>query len=102
MDWGEKLDNLAYAMVSGGTSLHEWATELSEYCGKVVARYGRKPAVQSIAKTVQDYFTAPINSENLQRYQAALDGELYKAIEALRKQQEYRHKLGITVEAEIS
>lgn len=32
------------------------------------------------------------------RYQVALDGELYRAMDALRKQQAFRRKLGIEID----
>jgi len=38
----------------------------------------------------------------LARYQAGIDNELYKAIEALRKQQEWRSKAIVTSETEAA
>lgn len=99
-DWGEHIDNLAYRMQADKTSLHDWADELNTYCIDVVARDVRRPAVQAITKTVQDYLTAPMSNELMVRYQMALDSELYKAAEALRKQQEHRAKVGIVSEVE--
>lgn len=61
----------------------------------------RRPLVQSIAAMVQAQKSAPMGNEVLMRYQVALDGELYRAMEALRKQQAFRLKLGIEVEGEV-
>lgn len=96
------LDNLRVQMVGDDTSLHEWADYLSDYCNGIIKQHKRKPQVQLIAKQVQASMAAPISNELLIRYQVALDAELYKAIEALRKQQEFRLKVGIEIEAEAA
>lgn len=44
---------------------------------------------------------ALIANELLIRYQFAPDAELYKAIEALRKQQEFRCKNSVEIEAKV-
>lgn len=99
-DWGNHIDNLAYQMQADKTNLLEWADEFNQYCVDVVASDIRRPLVQEITKTVQDYLTAPLDNELMVRYQMALDSELYKAAEALRKQQEHRAKVGIVSEVE--
>lgn len=81
--------------------LSGWLYELKRWCAGEVSRLARRPLVQSIAEMVQAEKSAPIANEVLMRYQIALDGELYRAMEALRKQQEWRQKSGIEVEAEV-
>ncbi len=53
------------------------------------------------AERVNTKQAAPWGSELMVRYQIALDGELYRAAEALRRQQEFRLKLGIEIEGEV-
>lgn len=84
----------------GAITLRSWADDLVEYCKGIVTKLERRPKVQAMAGTVQDYFSAPIGNELLQKYQMALDGELYRAMEALRKQQEHRVKMGVVIESE--
>ena len=43
----------------------------------------------SVAEQLKHTLTAPIGNELLTRYQTSIDNELYRAIEALRKQQEW-------------
>lgn len=81
--------------------LSGWMYELKRWCAGEVSRLARRPLVQSIAELVQAEKSAPIANEVLMRYQIALDGELYRAMDALRKQQEWRHKSGIEVEADV-
>lgn len=81
--------------------LSGWMYELKRWCAGEVSRLARRPLVQSIAELVQAEKSAPIANEVLMRYQIALDGELYRAMDALRKQQEWRHKSGLEVEAEV-
>lgn len=58
--------------------------------------------MQAIGNQVRAKLTAPIHNELLARYQAGIDNELYKAIEALRKQQEWRSKGMVILEAEAA
>ena len=37
----------------------------------------------------------------MNRYQGAIDNELYRAMDALRKQQDWRQKNGVDLEAEV-
>lgn len=83
-----------------GTKLREWAEELHIWCNREQAKMNRRPVVQAMAVLVQQRESAPITNELLCRYQAALDNELYKAIRALREQQEWRRRGGIEVEVE--
>lgn len=81
--------------------LLEWVCALRGWCGETLKQLHRRPLVQSVAKLVQAQKSAPIGSEVLMRYQVAIDGELYRAMEALRKQQTFRLKLGIEGEGEV-
>ena len=81
--------------------LSGWMFELKSWCATQYRQLSRRPLVQSIAKLVQAQKSAPIGNEVLMRYQVSLDGELYRAMEALRKQQTFRLKLGIEVEGEV-
>ena len=74
-------------------TLREWVYQLYECCEEDIKRNERKSEVQSVAELVKASLAAPINNELKGRYQTALDNELYKAIEALRKQQEWRGKV---------
>lgn len=74
------------------SNLRDWAGDLYDYCEKDNKRYQRKSQVQAVAELVKASLTAPINNELIGRYQTAIDNELYKAVEALRKQQEWRIK----------
>ena len=58
--------------------------------------------VQAIGQQVRIKLSAPIGNELLARYQAGIDNEMYKAIEALRKQQEWRGKGMVPLEAEAA
>lgn len=80
--------------------LHEWVIELREWCKKQIRDAERRPIIKGVLELVQAKESAPISNELMLRYQVALDAELYRAAEALRKQQEHRHKVGITIEAE--
>lgn len=97
-DEGETLP--AY-LESTEQSLREWASELWQWCKSEQAKYERRELIKSVAELVQVKTSAPINNEQLARYQAALDGELYKAADALRKQQEWRLK-GLMLDAEAA
>lgn len=81
--------------------LVEWFYELRNYCSQTIQQLHRRPMVQSIANLVQAQKSAPMGNEVLMRYQVSLDGELYRAMEALRKQQAFRLKLGIEIEGEV-
>lgn len=51
------------------------------------------------AKLMQIKARAPISNELLARYSAGMDNELYRAIEALRRQQEFRFRNGNVVDS---
>ena len=91
----------AYLKANHKDGLMEWAYELKDWCGVTLKALPRRALVQSIAKMVQAQRSAPIGNEVLMRYQVSLDGELYRAMDQLRKQQEFRLKLGIEVEGEV-
>lgn len=64
-------------IVSALTTHYAWA----DFNGKVIA-------------------VTPVSNELLMRYQIALDGDLYCAMNQLRKQQEWRIKSGFEIDAE--
>ena len=80
--------------------IHEWAYEQADWCRKELSRLNRKAVVLTVSEQLRNKLTAPIGNELLARYQASIDSELYKAIEALRKQQEWRSKSMVILEAE--
>ena len=82
-----------------GTGLRGWAEELESWCKRELAKEDRRPVVQMVARLVQQQASAPVSNELLCRYQAALDGELYKAMRALREQQTWRLNNSVTLEA---
>lgn len=82
-------------------TLWQWTTEMFEWCTDELARLNRRELILAAADLVRAKASAPINNEQLARYQAALDGELYKAADALRKQQEWRLK-GLVLDAEAA
>lgn len=75
--------------------LTDWIFEFKSWCVKELSRLERRPLVQSVALLVQTEKSAPFDNDLLCRYQVAVDGELYRAMEALRKQQEWRLRSGI-------
>ncbi len=77
-----------------------WLIELEQWAKKELTRINRRWRVQAIGKQLKDKLTAPISNELLIRYQTGIDNELYRAIEALRKQQEWRSKGMVILEAE--
>lgn len=79
-------------------ALKEWASALREWCRETLKGLWRRPLVQSVAQLVKEKRSAPIANELLMRYQVSLDGELYRAVEALRRQQAFRLRLGIDCE----
>lgn len=79
-------------------SLIGWGYQLKDWCIKELAKLERRPRVQAVAKLVQTKLSAPVEMELLARYQVAIDAELYRAMDALRKQQAFRLKLGIEID----
>lgn len=69
----------------------KWATEN-------LTRLKAKESRQMVLDLLAEVRGAPVGNELLQRYQVALDGELYRALTALQKQQEHRMKLHPTME----
>lgn len=82
-----------------GTRMGEWAADLLVWCEGQIEKLERRPVVREVVALVQQRESAPVAYEVMARYQAALDGELYKAIKALREQQEWRLNNGIEGEA---
>ena len=85
-----------YVECVGGLS--DWLDEVLSWNSTELKKYSRREAVQQVAELVTIQVSAPIKQELLGRYQASLDNELYKAIDALRKQQEWRSKGLVDVE----
>ena len=87
------------------TSLNGWARTIAKnlfnYSQEELKRLARKKQVVSVAKQLNNKLTAPINNELMSRYQASIDNELYKALEALRKQQEWRSKSMVVLENDV-
>jgi hypothetical protein len=79
--------------------VYYWSLELNQWANKELARINRRGIVQAIGSQLKTKLTSPIHNELLSRYQAGIDNELYKAIEALRKQQEWRSKGMVILEA---
>ena len=88
---------VAWVNKNDSKGLHLWANNLFTWCNKELANYQRRGEVQQIAEQLRIKQSAPMHNELLIRYQTALDAELYKAIAALRKQQEWRSKGGCLV-----
>jgi hypothetical protein len=85
---------VAYHTKTDSEGLWTWANEMFNWCEKELAKYQRRSDVRQVAEQMRMKQSAPMHNELLIRYQTALDAELYKAIEALRKQQEWRSKSG--------
>ena len=88
--------------VNGGLS--GWGYATHDQCKADLKTYARRELAQEIAKLVRAEKSAPVGNELMMRYQVALDGELYRAMDALRKQQAWRLKLAneaIDVDAEV-
>lgn len=94
----EELDLVAYLALMD-TGLAGWAGDMVSWCDKQIATLAKRPLVQAVAELVQAQASAPITHELMARYQVALDGELYRAMDALRKQQEWRLKALVDVAA---
>lgn len=81
--------------------LGEWARDVLRWCQGEIGKIARKGLVEMVAGLVRAEKSAPISHEVLMRYQIALDGELYRAMEQLRKQQEWRIESGVEIDAEV-
>lgn len=97
----EELEPMTYITEYLEGGLLRWALDLGDWCKKELAKFERRPIVQAVAKLVQSRQSAPLEMELLARYQVSLDAELYRAMEALRKQQEWRIKSGIEIDGEL-
>jgi hypothetical protein len=81
--------------------LREGADNLVAWGKKQLSNNIRREKIRDVAAQVLISASAPVNNGLLARYSAGLDNELYRAIEALRKQQEFRLKNGsVELEAE--
>ena len=81
--------------------LREGADNLVAWGKKQLSNNIRREKIRDVAAQVLISASAPVNNGLLARYSAGLDNELYRAIEALRKQQEFRLKTG-SVELEAA
>jgi hypothetical protein len=97
----EKIELAEYIRVYLKHGVFRWALELAKWCKDEIKKYERRPVVQAVAKLVRSRQSAPVEMELMARYQVALDAELYRAMEALRKQQEWRIKSGYEIESEV-
>lgn len=93
---------IAFLNEDNAEGFYDWTTELYKWVRGEVLAAERKELVQAIGQQVRIKLSAPIGNELLARYQAGIDNEMYKAIEALRKQQEWRSKGIVTLEAEVA
>jgi hypothetical protein len=83
--------------------LREGADNLVAWSKKQLSSNIRREKIRDVAAQVLISASAPVNNGLLARYSAGLDNELYRAIEALRKQQEFRLKNGsVELEAEAA
>jgi hypothetical protein len=78
-----------------------WAIDLKHWCKKELKDYAVREKIPPILQLVQEKESAHIGMELMNRYQGAIDNELYRAMDALRKQQDWRQKNGIDLEAEV-
>jgi hypothetical protein len=78
-----------------------WVVELKHWCNQELKKYETREKTQPILQLVQRKETAHMGLELMNRYQTASDNELYRAMDALRKQQEWRQKNSIALEAEV-
>ncbi|NPT54907.1 hypothetical protein [Paraburkholderia elongata] len=69
-----------------------WVNKTVDSCCFEMEHVRRRTAIAEVADFVRSRQSAPINHELLCKYQTALDGELYRAIRALRDAQEWRLK----------
>lgn len=93
---------VAHLNADSDDGLYQWAVDLQQWASKELARINRRGIVLAIGNQVRAKRTSPIHNELLARYQAGIDNELYKAIEALRKQQEWRSKGMVIFETEAA
>jgi hypothetical protein len=77
--------------------IYEWARISTALGRNALNRLNRKEIVLTVTILLRTQLTAPIGNELLARYQAGIDNELYKAIAALRKHQEWRSKSMVTL-----
>ena len=104
-DAGEGCESMtpeAYLVVCAqGKGLAGWATATVDQCDAEMKHHERRKLAQTMAKLVAAKESAPVANELLMRYQVALDSEMYRAMEQLRKQQEWRMKAAIEIDAEV-
>ena len=104
--WGQYLDDAedegspADYLAQLEDGLGGWARDLLRWCQGEVGKVARRDLVQLVAGLVTAEKSAPVSNELLMRYQIALDGDLYRAMDQLRKQQEWRIRSGIEIDAE--
>jgi hypothetical protein len=75
---------------SWGSGLSGYLSDLKKWCEDELTRLQTRQECIDIVPVIQDSRSLPINRELMTRYQVTLDNELYKALEAFRKQQEFR------------
>ena len=78
-----------------------WFVDLRHWCTKELKQYEIREKIPPILQLAQEKETAHMGMELMNRYQGAIDTELYRAMAALRKQQDWRQKNGVDLEAEV-
>lgn len=76
-------------------SLAEWLGNLHTWCKKELEKYGKRERLKPFLQLVQIKEVAHVGLQLMNTFHASLDTELYRAMDALRKQQEWRQKNGI-------
>ena len=92
---------LAEYIKSFNNDLMGWLAELRRWCNKELKQYETREKIPPILHLAQEKETAHTGMELMNRYQGAIDNELYRAMDALRKQQDWRQKNGVDLEAEV-
>ncbi len=92
---------LAEYVNSLSNELIGWFVDLRHWCNKELKQYEIRENIPPVLQLVQEKETAHTGMELMNRYQGAIDNELYRAMDALRKQQDWRQKNGVDLEPEV-
>ena len=98
----ELIDYVNEYLKNEETGIHDGVSDLVDYSREELNRLESKNLMLSIAEQIKNTLTAPIGNELLTRYQTSTDNELYRAIEALRKQQAWRSRAMLSVKSEAA
>jgi hypothetical protein len=91
---GEYINSLAKDLMG-------WVVDLKNWCNQELKKYETREKIPPILQLAKEKETAHMGMELMNRYQTASDNELYRAMDALRKQQEWRQKNGVDLEIEV-